>query len=176
MPASINPNRPTRLSRALPLALATVASGILVTGYGGSAPSPTAGCRGRPWLDRAGRRRVGARLRQLHARERRAQLPGPAARRWIPRTFWRQSRRARVPDSAGPLLEAPARRRAPWPRIDHAPLATDVGEAAQDLAMHAPARSRRVPRPQDLRPVPGRLRNRRGDRFRRSDPSVPAHS
>jgi len=42
MPASINPNRPTRLSRALPLALATVASGILVTGYGGSAPSPTA--------------------------------------------------------------------------------------------------------------------------------------
>jgi hypothetical protein len=56
-----------------------------------------------------------------------------------------------------------------------ASLRADAGEAAQDRRVHAPARDLPVPRPQDLRPVqPGRLP--RGDRFRRSDPTVPEHA
>ena len=151
MQDSIHPKRLTRSRRARLLAVATLVSGVLVAGCGGSSPARHVGVDARAaattarvehrsrrrcdelGLDRARRRRLGAaRVRQVHARQRRAQLPRPErpeAER-SSSTCRNQSLIARVQGGAGEVPEAHAGRRPPRPRLDDAPLRTDAGEAA----------------------------------------------
>ena len=144
MQDSIHPKRLTRSRRARVLAVAALVSGVLVAGCGGSSAQPDRfgvergeRLRDHRWvehrnrrrrdelgLDRARRRRIGAaRVRQVHARQRRAQLPRPEPRRGLrPRSGWNRSLIARVQGGAGEVPEAhagpaaapaPARRRTP---------------------------------------------------------------
>ena len=136
MPDSIHPKRLTRSPRAHLLAVAILVNGILVAGCGGKLQQPDRDARRRdarlepPAPARqhhcarhrttgggaasssatAQRPAARARVRQVHARQRRAQLPGPERRGGLTLSGDRrhQSVIARVPGGAGEVPEASA--------------------------------------------------------------------
>ena len=194
MQDSIHPKQLTGARRARVLAVATLVSGVLVAGCGGSSPSPTAsasstasGSATTPGSSTA----TGAGATSSGSTAPGAGGSGPLAfakcmrangvpnfpdpnpgRGGLFSLRWNQPLIARVQGGAGEVPEAHGRR-PPRPRLDDAPLRTDAGEAASRSRVHAPARRPPVPRPQDDS-VPSNPAGIRGDhRFRRSDPSVP---
>jgi hypothetical protein len=170
MPDSIQPRRLNRSPRARLLALAALMSAILVAGCVGSSPSrvPGAGATssGSTAPGAYGSGPIGfSRCMRANGVP---NFPDPSLH-----TCWKQSRGARVQGGAGEVPEDPAgRRRAP--QLGAPSLHADAVEAAQDRAVHAPARSPPVPRSDDLARVqPSRYP--RDHQLRRSDPCVSGH-
>ena len=94
----------------------------------------------------------GTRVRQVHARQRRAELPRPKPRRRlrVPRERGNHLI-AGVQSRAGEVREVPARRRSAQPGATS--VGRDDGAATEDRRVHAPARRPAVPRPHDLGPA-----------------------
>ncbi len=192
MPHSIHTKRLTP-PRARLLTAAALLSGVLVAGCGEALPArPWHGWAPRPPRDRLPRpgavRPVQARPRRAPSARMRSPTPSACAPTACPTSQTRtpagasSSTRALEINPSSPAFKAaqakcqqllPRRR----PRLGAAPLPADAGEDAEDRAVHAPARRLRLPRPSDLGPVqPVRLRRQRRDqRYRRSDPRLPEH-
>ena len=100
-------------------------------------------------------------------------FPDPK-QRGLPRPRARIDQFALVQGGAGEVPQAPAGRS----RLGAPTLPADAGEVSEDRALHAPARRLRLPRPSDHGPTQAvRLRHRRAQRYRRSDPRCsPARS
>ena len=197
MQDSIHPKRPTGARRARVLAVATLVSGVLVAGCGGSSPSPTASASsaasgsatttGSSTATGAGATSSGSTAAGISgsgplafAECMRANGvpnfpdPKPRTRSALRHTCWNQSLIARVQGGAGEVPEAHRAAAPPGPGTTTHPSAQTLAKLREDRGVHAPARRLPVPRPSDLRPVQPR-RHPRDHRFRRSDPSVPEH-